>query len=160
MPYFFSVQWRNSRRWTQQVFRTVGVLLQHYTASQSNRPRLLSLSPLEPQISLHGAGSPAKSWKLCSLSKPLILWNPKDYHCFQKSSSLDYALSHMNQAHIFIPILRRTILILSSHLRLGRLNGILFEVSCRKCCTHFSFFPCVSRTLCPPWLVTQTILSD
>jgi hypothetical protein len=77
--------------------------------------------------SLHGAGYSMKSWLSLSLSNNSLrsLRNPKVHHRADKSLPLDQILSQSNPVRPIDPISPRTILILSSHLRLGLPNDLL-----------------------------------
>jgi hypothetical protein len=56
---------------------------------------------------------------------PRILWNPKVHNRIHKSSPPVPILSQIDPTHVPHPISRRSILILSSHLRLGLPSGLL-----------------------------------
>jgi hypothetical protein len=67
------------------------------------------------------------SWETASYAAtqelPSILWNPKVHYRVHKCPLLIPILSQLNPGHT-IPFYRRSILILSTHLRLGRPSGL------------------------------------
>jgi len=76
---------------------------------------------------------------------PRLLWNWKAHHHVHKIPPSVPILSQINSYHITKSVSLRSILILSSHLRLG-LPSVLFRLSKQKICTH-SFSPharCIS----------------
>jgi hypothetical protein len=54
-----------------------------------------------------------------SLELPHLLWNPKVHYRFHKGSPLVLIVRQMHPVYTFPPVSLRSILILSSHLRLG-----------------------------------------
>jgi hypothetical protein len=93
----------------------------HRTESlKSRRPLLTSLLTYSLTHSLHGAGYTLKSRQSLSLSnKSLSLWKTKVHYRVHKSPPPDPILSQLNPFRPIDPYSLTSILMLSSHLRLG-----------------------------------------
>jgi hypothetical protein len=104
----------------------------------SKKTALLSVSSRDTYL-LHGAESFLRSWPVFAANQeiPRILWNPKVLYHTHKCPPPVPILSHSIQSPWLSPTSWTSILILSSHLRLGLPNG---------------FFPSgfPTNTLCTP----------
>ena len=69
-----------------------------------------------------------------------ILWNQKFHHRIHKSPPLAPILSQIDPVHVSQTISRKSILILSSHLRLGLSSGLLSSV-CRTKAQYVPLLP-------------------
>ena len=72
---------------------------------------------------------------------PRILWNPKVHYRIHKCPPSVPILSHLDPVIPLHPTTWRTVLILSSHLRLGLSSGLLPSVSPPNPCTRLSTPP-------------------
>jgi hypothetical protein len=88
---------------------------------------------------------------------PLILWNPKVHYRIHKCPPPVPILSQPNPVHTHHPTSRRSVLILSSHLRLGLSSG-LFPSGCP---TKTLYTPLLSpiRATCPAHLILLEIIN-
>jgi hypothetical protein len=91
-----------------------------------------------------------------------LLWKSKVHYCVHKSPLLAPIPSQINPVHIPITYLKKTILILSSHLRLGLPSGLFTSgfrliLLCKSLLSHASFMPRPSYLL---HLITLTIFCN
>jgi hypothetical protein len=85
---------------------------------------------------------------------PNSLWSPQAQYCVSKSLPLVPILSHLNPVHSPHPISLRSVLILSSQLRLRLPSGLLPSCVPNKTLYAFYFSPCLLHALSsdPLWL--------
>jgi hypothetical protein len=82
---------------------------------------------------------------------PLILWNPKVHYSIYKQPTPVPILSHINPVHVSPSHFWRSILILSSLLRLGLPSGLFPSASQTK--TRYVPLPSPLRATCPANLI-------
>ena len=85
---------------------------------------------------------------------PRIVWYLKVHYLIHKSPPSVPILSQIDPVHTLHPHLtsRRSVLILSSHLRLGLSSGLLPSGVTTKPCMHLSCPPYMFRPFQSPWL--------
>jgi len=101
------------------------------------------------------------NWSAASQEIPRILWNPKVHHRTHKRTPPVPILSQLHPVHT--PTSRRSIIILSSHLRLGLPSGLLHSGFPTK--TLYTPLPSPIRATCLAHLIvldyiTRTILGE
>ena len=101
------------------------------------------------------------NWSAASQEIPCILWNPKVHHRTHMRMPPVPILSQLHPVHTTTS--RRSILILSSHLRLGLRSGLLPSGFPNK--TLYTPLPSPIRATCPTHLIlldfiTRTILGE
>jgi hypothetical protein len=95
--------------------------------------------------------SPSWEAKSCSATKefPNILWNLRVHYCVHNGLPLVPILSQMNTVPAHLPISLRSILVLSSHLHIGLLNGLFISGSPTKpqhvLLSHVCYMSCPSH---------------
>jgi hypothetical protein len=110
--------------WTSSVHAAGGLQLETFTSNTCHIPMnnlcfesllTYSLKELSP------------SWRAANFAAtqelPSILWNPNVQHRVHKSPPQVPILSHINPIHTISSVSLRSILILSTHLRLGLPSG-------------------------------------
>jgi hypothetical protein len=107
------------------------------------------------QIFTHSLMELSPSWEAANcaatLELPSVLWNPKVHYRIHKSPPLVPILSQIDPVHIIASYLR-SILILSTHVRLGLPSGFFpyHQYPIRThLLPHSCYMPCPSH---PPWL--------
>jgi hypothetical protein len=98
------------------------------------------------------------SSRSATLEFPNILWNPKFHYLVHKNLPLTSILCLMNPFHTipFRPDSLRSILILSSSLRLGALSG-LFRLVCHQDTVSICILDCINFKQWPLVTVTRTL---